>query len=118
VLAPGVEGSAQELEVADAGDFDRVLEGEEEAGEGAFFHFQVEQVYTVEQDFACGDFEGVVAGEDLGQGAFAGAVGAHDGVDFAGFYLEVDALEYGGAFYGGMEVLMLSICWCSLSVRF
>ena len=42
--ALGVQGLAQELDVADAGDFDRVLEAEEQAGGGAFIGFEVEQV--------------------------------------------------------------------------
>ena len=42
----------------------------------------------------------------LREGAFAGAVGAHDGVDFAFRDFEGEALEdFGAVFEGGVEVL-------------
>ena len=47
VLADGVERGLQEVDVADAGDFDGVLEGQEDAFAGALFGSQVEQVFTV-----------------------------------------------------------------------
>ena len=91
--ADGVEGGAQEIGVADAGEFDGGLEGEEEAGLGAQFRGQVEQVRAVEGDAAVGDGEIVAAGEHVGERGFAGAVGAHDGVDFAIGDGEVDAAQ-------------------------
>ena len=38
----------------------------------------------LKSDGAAGDFVFAAPGQHLGQGAFAAAVGAHDGVDFAG----------------------------------
>ena len=75
VLADGVEGGAEEVGVADAGDLDGVLEGEEDALAGALLGVHVEQVLALEEDLALGDLVGVAAGEDAGQGALAGAVG-------------------------------------------
>ena len=47
-----------------------------------------------------------MAGDHLREGGFAGAVRAHDGVDFAFRDVEGDALEdFGAVFEGGVEVL-------------
>ena len=89
----GFEGGAEKVCVGDAGDFVGVLEGEEKAGAGAGVNFKVEDVLAVEGDGACGDFVVAVAGEDFRQGAFAGAVGSHDGVHFTGVDGEVEAVE-------------------------
>ena len=42
---------------------------------------------------AAGDLVRRVAGEDLGEGALAGAVGPHDGVDLPRVHGEVDAVQ-------------------------
>ena len=89
----GFEGGAEEVGIGDAGNLVGVLEGEEEAGAGAGVDGHVEDVLAVEGDGACGDFVFFVAGEDFGKGAFAGAVGSHDGVDFTGVDGEVEAVE-------------------------
>src|SRR5690606_5608423 len=44
---------------------------------------------------AFGNLVAFAPGEDVGQGALAGAVRAHDGVHLAGGDLEVDAVENG-----------------------
>ena len=74
MLADGVDGGAEEVGVADAGDLDGVLEGEEDALAGALLRVHVEEVLALEEDFALGDLVGVAAGEDAGQRALAGAV--------------------------------------------
>jgi hypothetical protein len=48
-----------------------------------------------------------VAGKDLGKSTFAGSIGAHYGVNFAGAYFEVDAAEDFFTVDGGVEVLYL-----------
>ena len=93
-LADGVEGGLEEVHVADAGDFDGILEGEEDAVAGALFGGQVEEILAFDRVTSPPVTSiDVAAGEDLGERAFAGAVGAHDGVDFAGVDGEVDALQ-------------------------
>ena len=87
-----VEGGAQKVQVADPGDLDRVLEGQEDAGGGAVLGRQGQQVLPLE-GHRSGDVVGVVAGQDVGQGALTRPVRAHDGVHFAGADLEVDAAE-------------------------
>ena len=93
VLADGVEGGPEEVGVADAGDLDGILEGEEEPSRARSSGSMLQQVLALEEDLALGDLVGVAAGEDAGQGALAGAVGPHDGMDLAGVDLEVDAAE-------------------------
>ncbi len=82
MLASGIDGGAQEVEVADAGNLDRILEREEYTFAGAFLRHQLKQIFTQIGDRAGSDFEGVSARNHLGQGALTGAVGPHDGVDF------------------------------------
>ncbi len=91
--ADGVERGLEEVHVADAGDFDGILEGEEDAFAGAVFGREFEQVFAVVGDAAAGNDVELAAGQHLGQRAFAAAVGAHDGVDFTGVHGEVDALQ-------------------------
>src|SRR5262249_7031802 len=93
VLADGVEGGAQEVHVADAGDLDGILEREEDAVAGALLGIHVEEVLALEEDLAIGDLVEITAGENARKGALAGAVGSHDGVDLAGVDLKVDAAE-------------------------
>ena len=82
MLASCIDGGAQEVEVADAGNLDRVLEREEDTFAGAFLRRQLKQILTQIGDRAGSDFEGIPARNHLGQGALAGAVRSHDGVDF------------------------------------
>jgi hypothetical protein len=89
----GFQGSAEEVGVADAGDFVRVLEGKEEAGAAAGIDGHVEDVFAIEEDLAAGDFVVFVAAEDLAQSAFARTVRAHDGMDFTGVDGEIEAFE-------------------------
>ena len=88
-----VVGRAEEVGVGDAGDLDRVLEGEEHARLGPLLGLQVEQVLPAVEHRAAGHLVGRVAGQHLGQRALARAVRAHDGVHLAGVDREVDALE-------------------------
>jgi len=53
-----------------------------------------------------------VAGDDLRERGLAGAVGAHNGVDFAGLDLEGDALEDLFVAGAGVEVRDLKHCSC------
>ena len=47
--ALGVQGGAQELDVGDAGNLDRILEAEEHAVRGALVRIQREQILAVER---------------------------------------------------------------------
>ncbi len=65
------------------------------------------QVGPVEGDLALGDLVVLAAGQHAGQGGLAGAVRPHDGVDFAGFNLEVDAAQDFRAVDVGVQILDL-----------
>src|SRR5690606_19254607 len=101
--AHGVDRRAQEVHVADAGDLDGMLEGEEETAGGALFRCEREQVGAVELDGA-GDVVAVATGENVGERRLAGAVGAHHGVHLAGGDVEVEAVEDDRASGGRVEV--------------
>jgi len=107
VAAHRVDRSLEEVGVGHAGNLDRVLEGEEEPGAGAFLGRQGEQVGTVPVHAAVGHGEGVAPGEHLGQRALARTVGAHDGVHLAAAHLQVQTLEDGLAVDGRVQVVDL-----------
>ena len=52
VLADGVDRRLQEVDVADAGDLDRVLEGQEDALAGPLLGVHVQQVLALVEDLA------------------------------------------------------------------
>ena len=93
VHAASIDSGLEELPGADAGQLYGVLESEEHAHAGADFGFQGQQVLAVVDGLSAGD--GVVgpASQNVGKGALAGAVGAHDGVHFASVDLEVYAVQ-------------------------
>ena len=82
-LALRVQRGAQEIHGGDAGNFHRILERQEHALGGALVGRHLQQVFALEQDFAAGDFIARLAGDDMAQRRFAGAVRPHDRVDFA-----------------------------------
>ena len=69
------------------------MEGEKEAGGGTLLRFHIQQIFAVEGGGAAGDLVAGAAGQDVGQGRLARAVGAHDGVDFTRGDREVDAVQ-------------------------
>ena len=71
---------------------------------GAVFGREGEEVDAVEDGFAGGDGESRVAGKHAREGALARSVGAHDGVDFAGAYGEVDTAKDFLAIDAGMQI--------------
>ena len=92
-LADFVERRPQEIEVGDAGDLDRVLEGEEDARGRPLLDRHRQQVAPVEDDAAGGDFVALPAGEDIGERALARAVRPHDRMDLAAREFERDAAQ-------------------------
>lgn len=104
MLADFVVALAEEVRGVDAGDFHRILEGEEHPGVRPFFRREFEQVLAAVRNRPFGDVVALPSGQDLREGAFARAVGPHDGVDFAGFYFQVDAAQDGGVFNGDVKV--------------
>ena len=82
-LAHGVERLLQEGGVGDAGDLDRILEGQEDARGGPLLGRQLQQVLALVEHLALGHLVALAAGQDVGQGGFARAVRPHDGVHLA-----------------------------------
>ena len=93
LLADFVERGLEKIGAVHAGNLDRVLEGEEQSFARAFLRVEVEQVLAVVNHLAAGHVVTVAPGQHGGQRAFAAAVRAHDGVDFAGGNREVDAFQ-------------------------
>ena len=103
-FANGVHRRLEELPRADAGQLHRVLHGEEHAGAGAVFGEPLDDVFAIVEYLAVRNGVLRASGDDVGERAFAGAVGPHDGVDFAGGDRQADAFEYGGVFYRSAKV--------------
>ena len=57
-----------------------------------------------EEDFTLGHVVGFAPGQHAGEGALAGAVRAHDGVDLTGVDGQVDAAEDFFVVHAGVEV--------------
>ena len=93
LLALGVDRHAQEVRDRDAGDRDRVLEGEEQARLGALVRLGLGDVLALEGDRALGDLVGGVPEQGVRERRLARAVGAHQRVDLAARDVEVDAPE-------------------------
>ena len=93
LLALRVERGAQERHGGDAGDFDRILEGEEEALGGALVGIEVEHVLAVEQDLPLRHLVVGLAGEHIGERRLARSVRAHDRVHLALVHREIEAVQ-------------------------
>ena len=96
-------GGAQEVGDGHARNLDGVLHGQEQASLGALVDAHVGDELIVEPGFTGGDLVVGVTGEGVGHGGLTGAVGTHDGVDFAGVDGEVDALEDFLGTLGGLD---------------
>ena len=70
-LRMALSAALQEIGVVDAGDFDRVLEGEEQPFAGALLGVHLQQVLAVVEHLARGDVVAVAAGQDAGERALA-----------------------------------------------
>src|ERR1035441_946289 len=93
LLALGVDRKAQEVRDRDAGDRDRVLEGEEKAQLGPFVRRQLGDVLAVHEDLTVGDLVAGVAHDRVGERRLAGAVRSHQGVQLAPANEQVDAAQ-------------------------
>jgi hypothetical protein len=82
-LALRVQCGAQEGHGGDAGNLDRILERQEHALRGALVGIHLQQVLALEQDLAVGNLVAGLAGDDVGERRFAGAVRPHDRVNLA-----------------------------------
>ena len=100
----GIGGHPEKLQVADAGDLDRVLKAKEHAEACPFLRFQREEVVTAITHGPSGDAIRGVTSEDLGKGAFAAAVPPHHGMNFTGANLQIHTFKDGLILHGRMQV--------------
>ena len=91
VLSTRVDGGLEEVEVADAGDLHGILERQEQALARPLLGRELEEILAFVEHLAVGDLVFFAPRQDVGQGALARAVGAHDGVDLAGVDLQIDS---------------------------
>ena len=89
----GVHCRLQELHVADAGNLDRILEGEEQSPVGTLLGGQSGDVRAIHGDRTTGHVVAGPSGEDVGERALARAVRSHDGVHLAGVDGEAQTVE-------------------------
>ena len=87
-----VHCGAQEVEVANTGNLGRVLERQEQPSAGPFLWCEREQIESVVRD-GPGHVVAVTSSQDVGQGALAGSVGAHDRMYLTRVDREVKAIE-------------------------
>jgi hypothetical protein len=84
LLALGVERGAKKRHGGYAGNFQRVLEGEEKTLGGALLGGERENIFAVEQDLSLRDDIVGFAGEHVREGRFARAVRSHERMHAAG----------------------------------
>jgi len=107
VGADRVEGGAQEVGIAHPGDFDRVLEGQEQPLARPLLGVELEEIAAAVVDLARGDLVPLAARERLGERALAGPVRTHDRVDLAGADAQVDPVQDLLALDRDVQVLQL-----------
>ena len=93
MLAYGIHGGLQKIDVAHSGDLHRILKGHEDAFAGPFLGLHVQQVPVPVENTAPGHFETFPARQHLGQGALARPVGTHDGVHFSRRHFQVHPFQ-------------------------
>ena len=92
-LALRIERLAQELDVGDAGDLDRILKAEEQASGGTFVRVERQQILSAKLYAAAGHFVARLAAEHIRQRRFARAVRAHDRMYLARRHVQAQTLE-------------------------
>ena len=104
VSADRVERRLQEVDVAHAGNLDRVLEGEEYTLARALLRLEREQVLALVEHLALRDRVAGPARQHVRERALARAVRAHDGVHLGGAHGEVEAAQDVAAAGAGVEI--------------
>src|SRR5262245_50781048 len=105
LLALGIQRCAQERQSGDAGDFQRVLEGQEQALGGALVRRKRKNILAVEQHLPFRHHITVLAGEHVGERRLTRAVRAHDRVHAALADRKLEAVEDFPALDLDMQIL-------------
>jgi hypothetical protein len=106
-LALRIQRLAQELHIGNAGNFDRILEAEEQTGSGTFMRLKLQHVLAVERHRTLGHFVTRTAAQHIGKRRLARAIGAHDCVDLTRADFQRQPVEDLLAIYLGVEVFNL-----------
>ena len=93
VLAQRVQRGAQKIHGGDAGDFERILEGEKDALGRALVGLQRQEILAFKEHATLRDLVAFAAGEHIGERGLARAVRAHDGVHLARVHGKIEAVE-------------------------
>ena len=88
--------------VADARNFDRVLEGHEDAFSRAVFRRHLKQIFAVKLHRAVGYLIIFAPRQRRRKRTFPGAVRPHDGVNFARPDVKIEATQDGFVFYANL----------------
>ncbi len=110
LLALRVERGAQERHGGYAGDFQRILEGEEDAARRPLVRFERQQIGAFERHRAAGDLVVRLAGQHVRERRLARAVRSHDGVHLARLHGKIEALEDLPAIHRDLKVLDIEHC--------
>src|SRR5262249_32975565 len=112
LLALRVERRAQEGHRGNAGNFQRILEGQKQPLGRSLVRTQFEQVNAIEQYLSGGDLVSRFARQNVRKRRLARTVRSHDGVDFALVYSQVEAVENVAASDIDVQILDFKHCHC------
>ena len=104
MAAHGIKGFLQKDSVGDAGNFHRILKGQENTITCAFLWRQVQEVLSFIEDLPLCNLIAVPAGQYVGQGTLSGAVGPHDRMGFTGIDLQAQPFEDFGSVNRSMKI--------------
>ena len=101
----GINGGLQKRHGGDTGNFDRILEREEQPGTRPLIRIHLQQVSAIEQHLTGGHVVALPAGQNVRQRAFAGSVRPHDRMHLAGLYRETYPVQDFLAVHGRVQIL-------------
>ena len=107
MIAQGVHRRAQEIRGVHARNLHRILKRKKEPLANALLRTEFEQILAVVSHRAVGDIVSLATSEHLSQCAFAAAVGAHDGVYFAGVNRQINPFQDRLALHPGLQIFDL-----------
>lgn len=104
VAAHGVQRGLQEKLIADAGNFNRILKGHEDALAGAIFRGEFQQIFAFKLHAAAGHLIVFTSGKRGGERTFTGTVRAHNGMHFAGANVQIQSAQDLFVFNGDLQI--------------
>jgi hypothetical protein len=102
--APRIGSNPQKLQVAHAGDFNRILEPEKHTKTSPLLSFKLKQILAAITHSSGGDPICGMAGENLGKRALATAIPTHHGMNLARPHLKIHTLQDRLILHGRVEI--------------